>query len=219
MPSSRLQHDSLEGLGAAFSGLSVGTSEGKEAVHVGAEEEDPGGEQYPSDDVPFDDKPSASAPRASEHLAAPTPIAITHPATLPATSSPTTTPPMAEGLRFTAIPYPTYGVDPVATEPPMATAVSKPVASSSTYTRIHEPMPHRYAQDFYRPPTGVGPTFIPCYAVPEPGYAMPAPGFTSLSGLHCPESCGGLTRGLERSSNRSLARSEIKEAHRGAGSK
>ena len=46
MPLSRLEDDLLEGLGAAFSRLSVGTSEGKEkekeAVDIGAQEEDSG---------------------------------------------------------------------------------------------------------------------------------------------------------------------------------
>ena len=46
---------------------------------------------------------------------------------------------MAEGLGFAGMPYPTYGVHPVATAPPMATAISEPMASSSTYTGIHEP--------------------------------------------------------------------------------
>ena len=45
---------------------------------------------------------------------------------------------------------------------------------------------------------------------------MPAPGFTSLSGLRGPESLGGRSRGSGTSSNRSLTRSEIKEALRGA---
>ena len=66
---------------------------------------------------------------------------------------------MAEGLGFTSMPYPTYRVDPVALAPPIATAVSEPLATSSIYTGIHEPMPHRYAEDYHWPPTGVGPTF------------------------------------------------------------
>ena len=45
---------------------------------------------------------------------------------------------------------------------------------------------------------------------------MPASGFTSLSGLRGPESLGGRSRGSGRSFNRSLTRSEIKEALRGA---
>ena len=45
-------------------------------------------------------------------------------------------------------------------------------------------------------------------------YTMPKPG--SLSGFRGPESCGGQSRGFGRSSNRSLTRSEIKEALCGA---
>ena len=59
---------------------------------------------------------------------------------------------------------------------------------------------------------GVHMTRIPGYAALEPGYTMPVPGFTSLSGLRGPESLGGRSRGSGRSSNRSLTRSEIKEA-------
>ena len=59
-------------------------------------------------------------------------------------------------------------------------------------------------------------TGIPGYAAPERGYTMPAPVFTSLSGLRGPESLGGRSRGCGRSSNRSVTRSEIKEALRGA---
>ena len=60
---------------------------------------------------------------------------------------------MAEALGFTGMPYPTYGVTPAATVPPMATAVSEPVASSSTYTGAPEPMPHRY-EDVYHDTRG-----------------------------------------------------------------
>ena len=62
--------------------------------------------------------------------------------------------------------------------------------------------PLRYAEGYHKPPAGVGPTYIPGYAAPEPGYAMPARGFASLSGLWGPESCGGRSRGLGRPSNR-----------------
>ena len=114
------------------------------------------------------------------------------------------------------MPYPTYGVTPAATVPPMATAVSEPVASSSTYTGAPEPMPCRYEDVYHRPAAGVYMTGIPGYAALEPGYTMPAPGFTSLSGLRGPESLGGRSRGSGRSSNRFLTQSEIKEALRGA---
>ena len=59
VPVSGRGDDSLEGLGAAFSGLSVGGPEGKEkekekkAVELGVEEEDPGDGHEPSDEVPF----------------------------------------------------------------------------------------------------------------------------------------------------------------------
>ena len=214
VPLNGLEDDSL---GAAFSGLSVGTSEGKQkekgGVDVAADREDPGGQQDRFDEIPFDNKPSESAPSASEHPAAPSPTTTRHQATHPATSSATTTPPMAEDLGFTGMPYSTYGVVPVA---PMATAVSETVASSSMYTGIQEPMPHRYAGDFYRPPTNVGPTFIPGFAAPQPGCAMPAPRFTFLSGLRGPESCRGRGRGPGRCSNKSLTCSEIKKALPGA---
>ena len=219
---SGLGDDSLEGLRAAFSGLSVGGPEGKqkekekEAVDMGVEEADPGDGHEPSDEVPFDDKPVESAPSASDYPAVPSPTTTRLPATHPATSSTTTTPPMAEGLGFAGMPYPTYGGTPAATVPPMATAVSEPVASSSTYTGVPEPMPRRYEDDYHRPAAAVYMTGIPGYAAAKPGYTMPAPGFTSLSGLRGPESCGGRSRGSGRSSNKSLTRSEIREALRGA---
>ena len=115
MPLSGLVDDSLDGLGAAFSGLSVGPSEGKEketgkeAVDMGA-----GGVHHghdPTDEVFFEDKSSESAPCTSEHPAVPSPTTSTLPASHPAISSPTTTPPMAEGLGLSGLPYPTYSVD------------------------------------------------------------------------------------------------------------
>ena len=222
VPLSGLGDDSLEGLRAAFSGLSVGGPERKEkekeeqAVDMGAEEVDPGDGHEPSGEVPFDDKPVDSATSASDYPAVPSPTTTTLPATHPATSSPTTTPPMAEGLGFTGMPYPTYGVTLAATVPPMATAVSEPVASSSTYTGSPEPMPRRYEDGYHRPAAAAYMTAIPGYAAPEPGYTMPAPGFTCLSGLRGPESCGGRNRGSGRSSNSSLTRWKIRGALRGA---
>ena len=123
---------------------------------------------------------------------------------------------MAEGLGFTGMPYPTYGVTPAATVPLMATAVSEPVASSSTYTGVPEPMLRCDEDVYHRPAVGVHMTGIPGYAATEPGHTMPVPGFTSLSGLRGPESLFGRSRGSGRSSNRSLTRSEIKQALRGA---
>ena len=205
VPLSGLGDDSLEGLGAGFSGLSVGRPEGKEkekqkeAVDMGIEEEG----HKPSDEVPLEDRPVESAPSASDYPAVFSPTTITLPATHPATSSPITTPPMAEGLGFTGMPYPGYAVTPAATAAPMATAVSEPVASSSTYTGIPDTMPRRYEDDHHRPATSVYMTGIPGYAALETGYTMPAPGFTSLSGLHDPETCRGRSRGLGNSPNKS----------------
>ena len=120
VPLSGLGDGSLEGLRAAFSGRSVGGPEGKEkekeklAVDMGAQEVDPGDGHQPSDEVPFDDKLVESAPSASYYPAVPSATTITLAATHPATSLPTTTPPMVEGLGFTGMPYPTYGVTPAA---------------------------------------------------------------------------------------------------------
>ena len=169
-----------------------------------------------TDEVPFEDKPSASAPTASEHPAAPSPTTTTLRASHPAASSATNTPPMAEGPGFIGWPYPTIGVDSFAATPLMATTVSDPVASSFTYTGIRESTPFRYAEGYHRPATGVDMTDMHPYAAPETGSTMPAPGFTSLRGLRGPESCGGRSRRSGRSSNKSLTRSEIQEALRGA---
>ena len=212
MPLSGLGEDSLEGLRAAFSGPSVRGPERKEkekekqAVDMGAEEVYSGDGYGPSDEVPFEGTPVESAPSASDFPAVHSPTTSILPATHPATSSPTTTLPMAEGLGFTGMLYPTYGVTPAATVPPMATAVSEPVASSSTYTGVPEPMPRPYEDGYHRPAASVYMTGIPGYAASESGYIMPAPGSTSLSGLRGPESLGGRSRGSRRSSNRSLTR-------------
>ena len=222
VPLRELEDDSLEGLRAAFSGLSVGGPEGKEkekgkqAVDMGAKRVDLRDGHELSDQVPLNDKPAESAPSALDYPAVPSPTTTTLPATHPATSSPRTTPPMAGGLGFSGMPYPAYGVTPAATGPPMATAVSEPVASSSTYTGVPEPMPRRYEDGYHRPAAAVYMTGIPGYAALEPAYTMPAPGFASLSGLRGPESCGGRSRGSGRSSNRSSTQSEIREALRGA---
>ena len=114
------------------------------------------------------------------------------------------------------MPHPTYGVTPAATVPPMATAVSESVASSSTHTGAPELMPRPYEDGYHRTAADVYMTGIPGYVAPEPGYTMPAAGFTSLRGLRGPESLGGRSRGSGRSSNRSLTRLEIKEALRRA---
>ena len=221
MPLSGLLDDSLEGLGAAFSGHFAGRPEGKdkekekEAVYMDVEEEDPGDENEPSNEVPFDVKPAESTPSASDHPAVSSRTITTLPATHPEASSATTTPSMSEGPGFTAMSHPTYPVTPAATAPPMATAVSERVASSSTYTSIRESMPRCYDDDYHRPATCVYMTDIPGYATPETAYTMLAPGFTSLGGPRGPESCGGRSRGSRRSSNKSLMQSDIREALRG----
>ena len=78
-------------------------------MDMGVEEVDPGDGHEPSDEVPFDDKRVESAPSASDFPAVPSPTTSTLPARHPATSSPATTPPMAEGLGFTGMPYLIYG--------------------------------------------------------------------------------------------------------------
>ena len=176
VPLSGLVDDFLDGLEAAFNGLSVGPSEGKEmekekeAGDMGAEGVQPGHD--PPEEVPFEDKPFESAPSASEYPAAPSPTTTTLPVSHPATSSPTSTPPIADGLGFTGVPYPTYGVDSFAAAPPMATALSEPVAYSSTYTGVRESMPRRYAADYHRLPTGVDMSGMLGYAAPETGYTV-----------------------------------------------
>ena len=127
-------------------------------------------------------------PRGRVHPAVPSLTTTTLRATHPATSSHATTPPMAEGLGFTGMPYSTYGVTPAVTAPPMVTTVGEPVDSSSTYTGICESVPRRYDDDYHRPATAVYLTGIPGYAAPEPGYPMPAPCFTSSKkkSLPCP---------------------------------
>ena len=95
--------------------------------------------------------------------------------------------------------YPAYGVDPSTTAFPEATTAGEPVASSSA--------PRWYAADNHHP-------------LPAGGAYVDVPGYATLSGLRRrPESCGSRSRGSGRSSSRSLTRSEIDEALRGATSK
>ena len=141
------------------------------------------------------------APSASDLHASPSPTTTTLPTPDPAaaTSTPITTPPMAEGTGFTGMPtYPACGVNPPTTAFPEATTTSEPVASNSA--------PRWYAADYHHP-------------LPATGAYVDVPGYATLSGLRRgPESCGSRSRGSGRSSNRSLTRSEIKEALRGAAS-
>ena len=107
---------------------------------------------------------------------------------------------MAEGTGFTGMPtYPAYGMGPPTIAFPEATTASEPVISSSA--------PRWYAADYHHP-------------LPATGAYVDAPGYATLSGLRRgPESLGGRSRGSERSSHRSLTRSEINEVLRGATSK
>ena len=145
----------------------------------------------------FEGAPSASGLQASP---SPTTTTLQTPDPAAATSTPITTPPMAEGTGFTGMPTcPAYGVDPSTTALPEATTASEPVASSSAA--------RWYAADYHHP-------------LPALGAYVDVPGYATLSGLRTgPESCGSRSRGSERSSNRSLTRSEINKALRGATSK
>ena len=142
----------------------------------------------------FEGAPSASSLHASP---SPTTTTLPTPDQAAATSTPITTPPMAEGTGFTGMPtHPAYGVNPPTTVFPEATTTSEPVASSSA-------LPW-YAADYHHP-------------LPATGAYVDVPGYATLSGPRRePESCGSRGRGSGRSSNRSLTRSEIKEAIRGA---
>ena len=95
---------------------------------------------------PTSDSTFEGAPSASGHHASPSPTTTTFPTSDPAaaTSTPITTPPMAEGTGFTGMPtYPAYGVNPPTTAFPEATTTSEPVAFSSA--------PGRYAADYHHP--------------------------------------------------------------------
>ena len=139
------------------------------------------------------------APSASDLHASPSPTGTTLPTPDPAaaTSTPITTPPMAQGTGFTGLPtYPACGVNTPTTAFPEATTTSEPVASSSA--------PRWYAADYHHP-------------LPATGAYVDVPGYATLSGpRRGPYSCGSRRRGSARSSNRSLTRSERKEALGGA---
>ena len=153
--------------------------------------------QDPTSESTFESIPSASGLQASP---SPTTTTLPTPDPAAATSTPITIPPGAECTGFTGMPtYPAYGVDPSTTAFPEATTASEPVASSSA--------PRWYAADYHHP-------------LPATGAYVDVPGYATLSGLRRgPESCGSRSRGSGRSSNRSLTRSEINEALRGATSK
>ena len=154
-------------------------------------------EHDPTSESTFEGAPSAPGLHAS-----PSPITTTlrTPDPAAATSTPITTPPTAEGTGFTGMPtHPAYGVDPSTTAVPEATTATEPVASNSA--------PRWYVADYHHP-------------LPATGAYVDVSGYAALSGLRRgPESCRTRSRGSGRSSNRSLTRSEINEALRGATSK
>ena len=155
VPLSGLEDDSLGSLGAAFSELHVRTAEGKakeKDTTGGGAEDDREGEHVRTDDVYSGEKSCESARGSTEHPTPSCPTATTLRATHPATSPPATTSPVAEGTGFTGMPYPTHGVGPLVTEPPMAPPVSEPVASGSIYVGIDEPAPCLEPGAFHRAP-------------------------------------------------------------------
>ena len=198
--------DSLEGLQSAFWALWVEEVD-TNPVKRKREREKDAGESMADKGVDHEHNPTSEgtfegAPSASGLHASPSPTTTTLPTPDPAaaTSTPITTPPTAEGTGFTGMPtYPAYGVDPSTTAFPEATTASEPVASSSA--------PRWFAADYHHPQ-------------PATGAYVDVPGYATLSGLRRgPESCGSRSKGSGRSSNRSLTRSEINEALRGATSK
>ena len=195
--------DSLKGLQSAFRALSVDEVDTNPVNRKGEREKDaaesPADEGIDHGHDPTSESTFEGAPSASGLHASPSPTTTTLPTRDPAaaTSTPITTPPMAEGTGFTGMPtYPAYGVNPPTTAFPEATTTSEPVASSSAS--------RWYAADYHHP-------------LPATGAYVDVPGYATLSGLRRgPESCGSRSGGSGRSSNRSLTRSEIKEALRGA---
>ena len=195
--------DSLEGLQSSFKALSVEEVDtnpvkrkwerDKNAAESMLDEGVDHGHD-PTSESNFEGPPSTSGLDASP---SPTTTTLPTPDPAAATSTPITTPPMAEGTGFTGIPtYPAHGVDPSTTAYLEATTASEPVACSSA--------PRWYAADYHHP-------------LPATGAYVDLPGYATLSGLRRgPESCGSRSKGSGRSSNRSLTRSEIQEALRGA---
>ena len=198
--------DSLEGLQSAFGALSVEEVDTNLVKRKRGREKDAGesmaDEEEDNGHDPTSESTLEGAPSASGLHTSPSPTTTTLPTRDPAaaTSTPVTTQPIAEGTGFTGMPtYPAYGVDPSTTSFPEATTASEPVASSSA--------PRWYAADYHHP-------------LPPTGAYVDVSGYATLSGLRRgPESCGSRSRGLGRSSNRSLTRSEINEALRGATSR
>ena len=195
--------DSLEELQSAFRALSVEEVDTNPVKRKRKREKD-AAESTADEGVDHEHDPTSEstfegAPSASGLHASPSPTTTTLPIPDPATatSTPITTLPMAEGTGFTGMPtYPVYGVDPSTTAFPEATTASEPVSSSSA--------PRWYAADYHHP-------------LPATGAYMDVHGYSTLSGLERgPGSCGSRRRQSGRSSKRSLTRSEINEALRGA---
>ena len=198
--------DSLDGLQSAFRAFSVGEVDTNPEKRKREREKDAGEsmaaegvdhEHDPTSESSFEGAPSASGLHASP---SPTTSTLPTPDLAAATSTPITTPPMAEGTGSTGMPtYGAYGMDPSTTAFAEATTAGEPVAFSSA--------PRWYAADYHHP-------------LPATGAYVDVPGYATLSGLERgPESCGSRSRGSGRSSNRSLKRSQINEALRGATSK
>ena len=194
--------DSLEGLQSAFRALSVEEVDTNPVKRKREREKDAGESMAeggvdhghdPTSESTFEGGPSASVLHASP---SPTTTTLPTPDQAATTSTPITNPPMTEGTGFTGMPtYPASGVNPPTTAFPEATTTSGPVASSSA--------PRWYAADYHHP-------------LPATGAYVDVPGYATLSGLRRgPESCRSRSRGSGRSSNRSLTRSEIKEAFQG----
>ena len=138
--------NSLEGLRAAFNGLSVGggSSEKKEQERE-KDAEGMTGEEHDQGRDPRNELPFKSALGACGHPASPSPTTTTLPTSHPATTSnPITTPPTGEDTGFTSMPNQAYGVNPSTTATPQATTASEPVASSSA--------PRWYAAHYHHHP-------------------------------------------------------------------
>ena len=196
--------DLLEGLQSAFRALSVEEVDNNPVKRKREREKD-ARESMADEGVDHGHDPTSEstfegARNASGLHASPSPTTTTLPTPDPAaaTSTPITAPPMAEGTGFTGMPtYRAYGVDPSTTAFPEATTASEPVASSSAL--------RWYAANYHHPLPATG------------AYLADVPGYATLSGLNRgPESCGSSSRGWERSSNRSLTRSETKDSLGGA---
>ena len=183
-----LAEDSLEGLQSAFRALSVEEVDSNPVKRKREREKDAG-----------ESIADEGADQGHDPTNDPTFEGAPSASGLHASPSPTTTTlpaPDPAATTSTPINNPPGGVNPPTTAFPEATTTSAPVASS--------PAPRWYAADYHHP-------------LPTTGAYVDVPGYATLSGLRRgPESCGSRSRGSGRSSNRSLTRSEIKEALRGA---